>query len=241
MLAADGPGSTYELIQSKGWAVESPDCGHSTRHITETYDSSLGKNVFVFTLHRDLDDDRCKNADRQRIELRGNTGGLQHTQGSTSYWRWKFKLPSGFQVSPNFTHIMQLKAYGNGHGSGSPILIFSARHSNKFEVSHPGAGGVRKTAPLSDFINVWVEAFVQITHSNSGSVNAIVKRLDNGQTLISWSASNLDMWEDGAGQGSPKLGLYRSLNSTSYLRDESIRFADICVSEKSASECPSAI
>jgi hypothetical protein len=30
-LSADGPGNTYELIESKGFGLETPDCGHKVR------------------------------------------------------------------------------------------------------------------------------------------------------------------------------------------------------------------
>src|ERR1043165_1090421 len=89
---ADGPGNTYELLDDRGYNVESPDCGHAVKHINEVFDNTLNKYVFAFTLHRDLDDDRCGATDRQRIELRGRDGTQQGTQGSTSYYRWKFKL-----------------------------------------------------------------------------------------------------------------------------------------------------
>ena len=48
-LTADGPGNTYELINSKlapGYnVIEAPDCGHSSfgRHIEEVFDSELNK------------------------------------------------------------------------------------------------------------------------------------------------------------------------------------------------------
>jgi hypothetical protein len=242
ILEADGPGNTYELIQSKGYGIESPDCGHAVRHISETNDSQLGKNVFVFTLHRDLDDDRCMNTDRQRIELRGSASGLQGTLGSTTIYRWKFKLDAGFQESPNFTHIFQVKAYGNGHGSGAPILTITPRYNNTLEIIHPGSDpDVVKTASLTPFLGTWCEVFVKIKHDNNGSAELTIKRLSDGATLISWSDATIDMWEDGAGYGAPKFGFYRSLNSPSYLRDESIRFADFCVTKGSESGCPSGI
>src|SRR5215468_6224007 len=114
-VSADGPGNTYELIESKGFGIENPDCGHPVRHIREIFDSTLGKNVFAFDIHRDLDNDRCVNFDRQRMEVKTGPGSanqdiLQHAFGETAYYRWKFKLPSGFQASSNFTHIFQIKA-----------------------------------------------------------------------------------------------------------------------------------
>src|SRR5262249_12074736 len=103
-VTADGPGATYELIESRGFGLETPDCGHAVRHVREIFDSPLGKTVFAFDIHRDLDNDRCVNFDRQRMEVKTAPGSanqdiLQHAFGETAYYRWKFKLPSGFQAS----------------------------------------------------------------------------------------------------------------------------------------------
>ena len=130
-VSADGPGNTYELLESRGFGLETPDCGHPVRHVREVLDNTLGKNVFAFDSHRDLDDDRCTNFDRQRIEVKTAPGStnqdiLQHTNGQTAFYRWKFRLPSGFQASPNFTHIFQIKAQA-GSDAGSPLVTITPR------------------------------------------------------------------------------------------------------------------
>src|SRR5262249_369920 len=99
-ISADGPGDTYELLESMGFGLETPDCGHNVRHVREVFDSTLNKYVFAFDIHRDLDNDRCTNFDRQRMEVKTAPGDanqdiLQHANGQTAYYRWKFKLPSG--------------------------------------------------------------------------------------------------------------------------------------------------
>ena len=73
-VTADGPGNTYELLESRGFGLETPDCGHAVRHVREVFDSALGKNVFAFDAHRDLDNDRCTNFDRQRMEVKTAPG-----------------------------------------------------------------------------------------------------------------------------------------------------------------------
>src|SRR3954451_5262313 len=74
ILNADGPGNTYELIDSVlgGSAEETPDCSDPAfgRHITEAMDDVLGKNVFIFHIHVTPDNDRCTNFDRQRNEIK---------------------------------------------------------------------------------------------------------------------------------------------------------------------------
>jgi hypothetical protein len=251
-VTADGPGNTYELIESKGFGLETPDCGHAVRHVREIFDSALGKNVFAFDIHRDLDNDRCVNFDRQRMEVKTGPGDanqdiLQHAFGETAYYRWKFKLPSGFQASSNFTHIFQIKA-DSGSDAGAPLVTITPRAGNPDVLqiiwtppSGQSGGGVKAQADLSLFRNVWVEAFVQYKSADSGNVQLSIKRLSDGATLVSWNSGTVDTWRDGNNFNRGKWGIYRSLNSISQLRDETVLFADWCVSETGASQCPSAI
>jgi hypothetical protein len=251
-VTADGPGNTYELLESKGFGLETPDCGHPVRHVREIFDSAPGKNVFAFDSHRDLDNDRCTNFDRQRMEVKtapgdANQGVLQHANGETAYYRWKFKLPSGFQASSNFTHIFQIKAQA-GDDAGAPLVTITPRAGNPDLLqiiwtppSGQSGGGVKAQADLSLFRNVWVEAFAQYKSADSGNVQLSIKRLSDGVTLVSWNSGTVDTWRDGNNYNRGKWGIYRSLNSISQLRDETVLFADWCVSETSASQCPSAV
>ena len=142
------------------------------RHVREVFDSALGKNVFAFDAHRDLDNDRCTNFDRQRMEVKTApattrinppcntpTGRRRITAGSSS--------PSGFQASSNFTHIFQIKAQA-GDDAGSPLVTITPRAGNPDIMqiiwtppSGQSGGGVKAQADLCLFRNVWVEAFVQ--------------------------------------------------------------------------------
>jgi hypothetical protein len=252
IVTADGPGNTYELLESRGFGLETPDCGHAARHVREIFDSALGKNVFAFDMHRDLDNDRCTNFDRQRMEVKTAPGDanqdiLQHANGDTAYYRWKFKLPSGFQASSNFTHIFQIKAQA-GDDAGAPLVTITPRAGNPDTLqiiwtppSGQSGGGVKAQADLSLFRNVWVEAFAQYRSADSGTVQLSIKRLSDGATLVSWNSGTVDTWRAGNNYNRGKWGIYRSLNSVSQLRDETVLFADWCVSETSASQCPSAI
>jgi hypothetical protein len=249
-VSADGPGNTYELLESKGFGIENPDCGHPVRHVREIFDSTLGKNVFAFDIHRDLDNDRCTNFDRQRMEVKTAPGDanqdiLQHTNGQTAFYRWKFRLPSGFQPSPNFTHIFQIKAQA-GSDAGSPLVTITPRAGSpdRLEIiwtapAGQSGSGVKAQADLSLFRNVWVEAFVQYKTADAGNVQLSIRRLSDGATLVSWNSGTVDTWRDGNNYNRGKWGIYRSLDSISFLRDETVLFADWCVSETSASQCPS--
>lgn len=249
-LSADGPGNTYELIEARGFGLELPDCGHPVRHVREVFDSTLGKNVFAVDIHRDLDDDRCGATDRQRVELKtapgsANQGVLQHANGQTAWYRWKFKLPSGFQPSPNFTHIFQIKAQAGGD-EGAPLVTITPRAGSPDILqiiwtapSGQSGSGVKAQVDLSLFRNVWVEAFVQYRSADAGNVQLSIRRLSDGVTLVSWNSGTVDTWRSGNNYNRGKWGLYRSLNSIDFLRDETALFADWCVSETSASQCPS--
>src|SRR6185369_3436107 len=131
ILSADGQTDSYQLVKNAfGAGPETPDCSHPDfgEHITQTSDATLGKSVFVFNIHVTPDNDRCTNFDRQRLEIKTDGSSPAYVKGflddSVSY-RWKFKLPDGFQPSPNFTHIHQIKA-GDGD-SGAPIITLTPR------------------------------------------------------------------------------------------------------------------
>jgi len=246
-LVADGPGDTYELINSVlgGDAAEDPDCAHPSfgRHIREEFDSALNKNVFVFTLHVSPDNDRCNGStDRQRNEIKTygpSPDSLKGGLNETVTYRWKFRLDAGFQPSPSFTHIHQIKA-GDGN-DGAPIITITPRAGNpeKLEIIHTGntsstSLGKVKTVDLAPFKGTWVEVTEKLTYKTSGSYEIMIKRTSDGTTLLAYSNNNIDLWRDGTTFCRPKWGIYRSLNNISYLRDEEVKFADFCIAEGEA-------
>ncbi len=250
-LSADGPGNTYELIESRGFGVESPDCRHTSfgRHVTEIFDNTLGKNVFVFHSHPVEDDDRCGADDRVRMEIKGGDGSpadMQHTEGQTAYYRWKFKLDAGFIPSSRFTHIFQIKAIDGD--AGAPLVTITPRAGNpqKMQIIHSsgegsGSLGTVHEVDLAPFKGTWVEAYVKYKSSegSAGTFEITIKRVSDGVTLLSYSRTGIDMWRTGASYNRPKWGVYRGKDPV--LRDEQVRFADFCISESSASLCPSDI
>jgi hypothetical protein len=253
LVTADGPGNTYELIERQGFGMETPDCGHAVRHVREVFDSTLNKNVFAFDAHVEgvVDNDRCTNFDRQRMEVKTAPGDfnqdiLQAGKGQTAFYRWKFKLPSGFQPSSNFTHIFQIKAQAGD--AGAPLVTITPRAGspNQLQIIWTGpsdgprdGNGVKVQTSLAPFINTWVEAFVQYKSDDAGNVQLTIKRLSDGATLISWNSGTVDTWRTGNNFNRGKWGIYRSLNSIGSLRDETVLFADWCITEVSAATCPS--
>ena len=116
---------------SSSSAVETPDCLHPEfgHHITQETDTTLGKSVFVFNMHRDIDGDGaasggCERIDRQRLEVKTFGPSPDYVKGflgDTVSYRWRFKLDAGFKPSTSFTHIHQIKA-GDGTNTDDPIF-----------------------------------------------------------------------------------------------------------------------
>jgi hypothetical protein len=247
-LTADTTGDAYNRIQKMGYVIEIPDCKHPVRHITEQWDSFLKKNVFGFTLHKDIDDDRCKNFDRQRCEMTTDTIGspdfMRGSQGGTHTYRWKFKLDEGFQASPNFCHIHQLKA-GDGPEAGAPIITITPRYGtpDKLQVifsaprGQSGSGPV-KEVDLAPFKGVWIEAYERVKYDEKGSIDLKLTRVVDDSVLLAYSNDNLAMWRPGSTWTKPKYGIYRSLNSISYIRDETVLFADFYLADGLSTSLP---
>jgi hypothetical protein len=228
----DGVAGAYPVLQ-RSYALEVPDCGHMVPHVVEAMDAQLGRPVFAFLTHRDLDSDACMYFDRQRTEVRGNVPEVQSSAGATVFYRWKFKLPAGFLGSTSFTHIFQLKSYGNGFGTGAPIMTLSVRNGN---ISTDGRIGVFGNTSLVPFLDAWVAADLKVVQSHSGRFELTIRRVDTGATLLS-EASNADMVDEGSLYNAPKFGIYRSLLDKAKLRDEEVRFADLCVSHGKPEDC----
>ena len=227
LTSADGPGGTYELIR-RNYTTELPDCGHMVDHITEVMDDELNKNVFVFHAHVNQDDDRCGATDRQRTEIRARAADIIANNGETVYYRWKFKLAAGFQGSPSFTHIMQIKS-----DQAAPVMTLTPRTST---MAIDGRIGARGATDLAKFIGVWVVAEMKVVYGNSGSVALTIRKISDGTMLFNYSGG-ADTWDDGASAHDFKAGIYRSLNNRGMLRDEQVRFADFCASKTSAADC----
>lgn len=242
-LSADGPGNTYELINSvlaPGYDVtETPDCVHTSfgRHIEEVWDAELNKYVFKFHIHVSPDNDRCIKFDRQRNEIKTynqSPDNLIGTYGETVVYKWKFKLDAGFQASTKFTHIHQIKAYG-GPYEDIPVVSLIPRGGStpKLQVMHSDSiTSVQvASANLSLFKGVWVEATETITYADNGKYAIVLKKISDNSVLLNYTNNNIRMWRDDANGIRPKWGIYRSLLSQEQLRDEEVLFADFSIQE----------
>lgn len=240
LLSADGEGLTYELISSvlaPGYnPIEHPECIHPEfgRHITEVFDSTLNKYVFEFFIHVTPDNDRCKNFDRQRVEIKTydqSPDSLLGIVGETIEYKWKFKLPSGFQPSSSFTHIHQIKAVGGN--DANPIFTLTPRKGNPdvIELIHDNATKMRQI-DLSLFINNWVECTEVIyLHPTLGNYSLHILNIADESVILEYSSDSLMTIRPDNEFCRPKWGIYRSLNNSSQLRDEAVKFADFSIKE----------
>jgi len=245
-LNANGPGNTYELITntfapgngtgSVEAPDETPDGSHQTfgRHIAEVFDIELNKYVFEFYSHYALDNDVATlSTDRQRVEIKtyaASPANLIGTDGENIIYKWMFKIPVGFKPSANFTHLHQIKAVGGSQDL--PIFTLTARKSkiNQLLVTHNNETTVA-SADLSEFEGVWVEITEKIKIGANGTYSITIKKVKNGDELLSFSSNDLMTIRPDNDFIRPKWGIYRSLKKAADLRDEAVRFNDFSIRE----------
>ena len=245
VLAADGPGDTYELINSvlapNYNAIEVPDCNHTSfgNHIDEVFDTDLNKNVFRFYVHVTPDNDRCINFDRQRNEIKtyaSSPDNLKAVFGETVEYKWKFKISSDFQPSSSFTHIHQIKSVGGSYAS-IPMISLTLRKSNpdRVELRYTATNDQNTliTASLESFRGKWISVYERIKFGDTGSYSIEIKDIASEDVLLAYQDNVIDTWQDGAEFARPKWGIYRSLNNLSDLKDETVLFADFSIEEVS--------
>lgn len=242
-LKANGPGNTYELITSvlaPGHnPIEVPDCSHETfgEHIDELYDSELDTNVFRFIIHVTPDNDRCLNFDRQRNEIKSynqSPDNLLGVEDETVIYNWKFKLPAGFQSSPNFTHLHQLKSVG-GDLESMPMYTLTTRKGSpdRLELRYAETDNqiTLTQTSLDPIINTWLEVTETITYSINGSYDLEIRKISDNSIVFSYSNTSIVNWRPNADFVRPKWGIYRSLINQQDLRDEEVLFADFSIIE----------
>ena len=228
-----------------GTAEETPDCSHPDfgPHINQSFDNDRLDYVFVFSIHVTPDNDRCINFDRQRNEIKTydqSPDYLKGFYGDTVTFRWQFKLDAGFQPSPNFTHIHQIKPFDGD--AGNPIITITPRAGSpdKLQLIHIDSANQSHTVAnidLTPFKGAWVDAYEQITYGSNGTYSLALTNIADGTVLFSYSNGNIDLWRTGTTFVRPKWGIYRSLNSPQYLRDEDVLFYHFCLA-KGTDDCP---
>ncbi|MEZ9833681.1 heparin lyase I family protein [Vibrio breoganii] len=261
-----------ESILGRG-AIEAPDLYSNNdpdggRHIVEEYDEVIG-NHFKFIMHFE-DGDRDKGrVDRQRNEIKAydkSPDKLKGYLGKTFEYSWKFKIGDDLKVTKQFTHLFQLKAVAEKNSedfviTSSPILTLTANvRSNQsgLEVRHvhynnDRTGTVNNTLVHTtkmddvdwnrDIAGQWIEAFVRVNYSESGSLYMTLTSLGETKPMIEITENNIETWRSGLNgrDGNfvrPKWGIYRSLKSEELLNQDQdeVYFADFKIREVKAVE-----
>lgn len=224
--------------------VETPDCSHPEfgPHLGQQPDAELARPVFTFTLHATPDNDRCLFTDRQRLEIKASDTSpeaFRIRNGDTVHYRWRFRLDAGFQNSPGFTHLHQVRPYDGD--AALPMIMLTTRllDSDRVELNHVDSTGTQKLvaqAPFASLRGTWVEAESRLRAGSHGDYTLRLRRLSDGAVLLHRSFPDLDLWRKDMTFARPKWGLYRSLEFPQFLRDETVRYAGFCLA-KDADEC----
>lgn len=243
VLEANGQGNTYNLITSvlaPGFnPIETPDCSHPEfgNHIDEVFDSFLNAFAFRFHIHVTPDNDRCINFDRQRNEIKTYNQSPDHLlgiQNETVIYKWKFKLSNGFQSSPNFTHLHQLKSVGGAFES-APMYTLTTRKSNpdriELRYAETDTQITLMQTDLAPFVGTWLSVTETIKYGNAGTFSIEIKRMSDDVVLLSYTNQSIVNWRPDADFVRPKWGIYRSLINAQDLRDEEVLFADFSIEE----------
>ena len=251
----------HEYMRSLGWDYsEHPNISskdhHDGIHCQVVYDETIGQYVYDFMAHagESIDYDRGRvPSDRQRNEMKTQTNrDWLHLNGNWDEWQrleWKFRIPKGFQPSPKFCHIHQLKAQeGN---NGAPLITISTRSdadggNKRVQVIHSGdrrestKGVLIDNLPLSDFEDEWIQVQTEMHYTHNGTFRIKMTRMSDGKVLADASFDDVDLWRKGATNIRNKFGIYRSLGRRMMnaadrpdlgIKDESLRLADFRVYE----------
>jgi hypothetical protein len=247
---ADGATDPYKLLNSKGWYEEENTLHPDFKHIRLQRDTVLKKNVFAFTMHKEIDGNFSERKDRQRLEIKTfnrSPENMKAAEGETHTYRWKFKIDAEFQPSPSFCHIHQLKA-GDGDDAGAPLITITPRFGkpDKLQIifsapkNSSSKSGVLTAVDLAPFKGTWVEVSEKVKFSHQGSYDIVIRRVSDDAILLEQHSPVLDLWRGTATFMRPKFGIYRSLNDLSYLRDETLLFADFSLYEGTGYTTPAA-
>lgn len=251
----------HEYMRSLGYDYsEHPNISrndhHEGTHCSVVYDDEIGQYAWDFMVHAGeaIDYDRGRiPSDRQRNEMKTQTSrDWLHLNGNWNEWQrleWKFRIPKGFQPSPRFCHIHQLKAQeGN---NGAPLITISTRSdedgSNKrVQVIHTGdvrsstKGVLIDNLPLADFEDEWIQVETEMHYTHNGTFRVKMTRISDGKVLADATFDDVDLWRKGATNIRNKFGIYRSLGRRMNgpadrpdigIKDESLRLADFKIYE----------
>ena len=255
ILDANGPGKTYELIDSilapiSNPAEEAPDQTGGThvafgRHIAEVWDTTLKKYVFEFYIHALIDNDvSTLDTDRQRVEIKTyapSPDSLKGNVGNLMTFKWMFRLPKDFKPSPNFTHIHQIKGVGGDDSDPiftlSPVIVngtpkLCVRYvADSVQSNSNNSFTLLTSANLSKFAGIWLQVteVIKFDSTTAGTYAIKITKVGDTVALLKYNSNAIKTIRASNTFARPKWGIYRSILSPSYLRDDSLRLAHITI------------
>jgi hypothetical protein len=126
--------------------------------------------------------------------------------------------------------LHQIKAVGGSQDL--PIFTITARKAkvNQLIVIHNNETTIA-SADLSEFEGVWVEITEKIKIGANGTYSITIKKVKNGEELLSFSSNDLMTIRPDNDFIRPKWGIYRSIKKAADLRDEAVRFNEFSIKE----------
>lgn len=260
-IRSDGPGNTYELINSKFGdgkksVIEAPGINHkscdnhsnycntenTSDHITEVYDEEKG-NVFQFEIHLNEDKDRhkCNNTDRQRNEIKTHESSPESTLGhidETVTYEWSMKIPEDFQLSGSFTHFHQLKSKGGITAEEKiPLITITGYKKDKGDVinirySKETEQETIARIKFSEFRGKWINFTETVTYKKgNGEYKLLIENKKEKKVLLDHKSKTLTFKKDAMFMR-PKWGIYRKITDPASLKDEKVLFGYFKITEE---------
>src|SRR6266849_6103262 len=190
------------------------------------------------------------------LVLRGRTIPVKDARSMCPlYFNEATMFPAKFRTTQTFVFLaLLLCLLAPSLFAQGPVILSADGQTDTYTLLDNTLGGTAEETPdcshtafgphitLAPFLGTWVEAHEHITFGSSafggvGHYSLTIKRISDGVVLLTHNNDNIDLWRTSTTFCRPKWGIYRSLNSPSYLRDEDVRFNDYCLA-KGTDTCP---
>jgi len=261
VVRSDGPDTVNvpQLFEDAWGSVEIQDqtCDGSHAgfglHTQETYDFTLGSNVFQFISHVELDKDCAiperTNVSRIQIVSTGiDEDVLATVEDDWMTYEFGMLIPSSYRFTNSFAHLFQLRFFSRaGHATFNLAartvwLEDERRLAPAIVLYHSPTGEVQLIegidSSVENYLGKWVDVFVRTrnTHDN-GVLQVIIRNKNTGKVLTSYFSDDHNMWNDNSRGQKSSYGIYRERGfGTETLKDEVIYMDQMCIA-KNNSRC----
>lgn len=199
------------------------------KRIIIKHDSSLGKKAMSVKLKKN---DSDKKGDRTRIEWKSledkNDKWVAKKNSTMLYTYWMY-IPSGYDASDGFNHVMQLKEVykedGDLKSSRGPIFTINLK-GNRIIMKDGEDGDEPDLGSISKIRGKWVQVWIKCKYSSSSSSGYVdLKIVDKSGKIIVSKKKNYKTWPNSDIKWVRfKFGQYRKKEGVS--RDETVKFSD---------------